>query len=299
VPTIPSRHQLRAALFSARLIDPSGSPLDNLRRSYHTVPSGGLISSEDARMGEELLIGYGLATCEAGTIRTLPHLRSVAMMDDPEASKLLFHLMFESDPPPWLAACTADDTVATELIPDADLNAMSGVLTPEEREELLLNLGRKFQQENNEQVGNLAEEYLEQALKEELSAERRADLADQVCRVSLDSDQLGYDLTAPRLDGSTRRIEAKGTRSTGSIAVFFLSRNEANTGARDPDWALVVCRVQDAEVETLGWMPYADLEPHIPADRGPHSQWQSVKIRMPVEQVKPGLPPVRSSNGVK
>jgi hypothetical protein len=76
-------------------------------------------------------------------------------------------------------------------------------------------MGRRFSDADARRTGDLAEAHVTKACRAQLSGAGRDDLAALVRRVSLTSDQLGYDVTAPRLDGSTRRLEVKGTRMSG------------------------------------------------------------------------------------
>src|SRR5688500_16852398 len=86
---------------------------------------------------------------------------------------------------------------------------------PSEYSQNLLAMGRRFSDADAKRTGDLAEAHVTEACRAQLIEAGRDDLAARVRRVSLTSDQLGYDITAPRLDDSTRRIEVKGTRAPG------------------------------------------------------------------------------------
>jgi hypothetical protein len=83
----------------------------------------------------------------------------------------------------------------------------------------------------------------------------------------------------------------KATTST-TEAVVYLSRAEADTGQRFPDWALVVCTVHDVAARTgelLGWCQRSDLEDLLPVDvLG--GRWQSAAIEVGWLAMQPGLP---------
>ena len=113
--------------------------------------------------------------------------------------------------------------------------------------------------------------------------------------VSLETDQAGYDVSAPRLAGSPRLLEVKATGNTVADNVeVYLSRNEARTGLRLPDWFLVVCSVDDVERRTgevLGWIDAAELEDRFPRDVE-FGRWESAAIEIRTAELVPGLPPV-------
>ncbi len=172
-----------------------------------------------------------------------------------------------------------------QLVPDAA-----------RREELLLALARRFDDAQQRLIGDIGEEVVMDAARAELRAMGRPDLAREVRRVSLLSDQLGYDISAPRVAGATRLLEVKATAhcATPSSLTIHLSRNEANTGAAVPDWALVACVVDDIDqrrghiVGSCTANLIADL---LPID-GLVSRWDHASIEVPLERLSPGLPGV-------
>lgn len=116
--------------------------------------------------------------------------------------------------------------------------------------------------------------------KAELADAGRPDLIDQVRRLSLRSDQLGYDVTAPRLDGTTRRMECKGSRLSGPEFRFFLSRGEAERALADPRWSLVACRIDHRDACTvIGWCEGSTVVGLLPDD-SESARWQSVEINV-------------------
>ena len=129
--------------------------------------------------------------------------------------------------------------------------------------------------------------------KEQLADLGHPQLAAQVRQVSLRSDALGYDVTAPRTIGNGRLFEVKSSIHAGPDITFYLSRNEITTGCKYPDdWFLICCRVNDVAARTgeiLGWCGPGALEPHSPSDRGAGA-WQSVQITLSETELAPGLP---------
>jgi len=112
--------------------------------------------------------------------------------------------------------------------------------------------------------------------------------------LSLESDQLGYDVSAPRVVGANRLIEVKATTALHDETVsVHLSRNEAETGLRYRDWALVVCLVTDSvrrEGEIVGWQMATALAPALPVD-STAGRWEVATLLMNVADLLPGLPP--------
>ena len=107
-----------------------------------------------------------------------------------------------------------------------------------------------------------------------------------VRHLSLESDQLGYDVSAPRIGGPSRLIEVKATTVPAETIAVYLSRNEAETGLRYPDWSLVVCSVTDAggarEGEIVVGKPLLRCRIHSQSNRRdsvgsrPRSRWRSL-----------------------
>jgi len=83
------------------------------------------------------------------------------------------------------------------------------------------------------EVGEIGEDIVTGAARSELLDLGHADLARAVRRVSLISDQLGYDVVAPRVGGPNRLLEVKATTGPHDDPIrIHLSRNEAAVGAR-------------------------------------------------------------------
>jgi hypothetical protein len=130
------------------------------------------------------------------------------------------------------------------------------------------------------------------ACREELRGLGEHWAAERVRSVSEISDELGYDVVAPRLDGRLRRLEVKTTRSAAEIATVFVTRNELETGVADPNWQLVVVRShRDRGHTILGHVGGEELAASMPEDRGEVGRWQVARVRMRVADLAPGLPP--------
>jgi hypothetical protein len=289
---LPSAHQLRSALRCGRLVGEDGVTIAEARESYRLVPNGGLYRSEDLLSGQWLLIESGLLREDAGRLIPCRGMREVANASDRDGCEAILAALVARQIPLWLLAATAEGVVADELIPDDEGKRLDEILDLATRDALLLQLGRTFSDTERAETGAIAEEFVVAACRNQLNDLGAADLADNVRRLSEVSDQLGYDVSAPRLDHSTRRIEVKGTRGEGTVITFFLSRNEAERGRLDRDWSLVACRISVNDgVELVGRVSGADLEPYLPEDLRPDSKWQSVRVQMPESAFTRGLPP--------
>jgi hypothetical protein len=170
-----------------------------------------------------------------------------------------------------------------ELVPDAA-----------RREELLLALRRRFSDTHQRAIGAVGEELVIAAARHELITLGHPDLARAVRRVSLLSDQLGYDVTAPRISGPRRLLEVKATviEPTSDDVLIHLSRNEANIGAATGDWSLVICVVEDVEERRgrlLGWCSASTFAALLPTDSRT-GRWEQAAIKLPVAGLVAGLP---------
>jgi hypothetical protein len=259
---------------------------ETARAAYVHQPTDGIFTVNDLIAGERLLLAAGLIQREGDDLSPT---RPIGHLDVEE----LLAAYLACRRPIWLEAAAAEGELAAELIPADAGRTLEGALPdPEVREALLMALAQTFSDEERRRIGDTAERAVVADLRAQLSALGREDLAGSVRRVSELSDQLGYDVTAPYLNGAgKRRIEVKGTTTLGQVVSFHLSRNEANVAVRDPDWYLVLCRVDGDDAEIVGWTTGQALEPMLPTDSA-FGRWDSAAIRTDVGMFVPGLPPV-------
>jgi hypothetical protein len=254
------------------------------------VPFHGIYRRGDLVAGEAVLIRAGLLELKAGVLIPAEGLAEVSRAGDSDGVEVLVITLLASERPAWLLAATAEDDFASELVPDREMEVIEKTLDPDRRELLLLGIGQRYSAESQEKTGALAEDFVVDRCRKELVDAGESDLAEQVQQVSSISDQLGYDITAPRPGASTRRIECKGTKA--AIPRIYLSRNEAKRALCDPDWYLVVCTLdKDDNTDLSGWCPGAELEQFLPVNQG-GGQWASVEIPIPEGLLRPGLPPI-------
>ena len=252
--------------------------------SYWRYATGGLFPPADLEHGERLLVDCGLVVEHHGVLHPSPDLLELlgGTVDDALSAMALRALAFagtgrgEAHP-------GSDDTTLAELVPD-----------PTRREELLIALRSRWDDVHRQEIGAIGEEVVATTARGELETLGHPDLARRVRRVSLESDQLGYDVSAPRVTGPPRLFEVKATTiEEPEQFTVHLSRNEAEVGLRYPeDWALVTCRVSniaDRQGVVVGWCTAKALAPMLPADTI-DARWESAEVRISLDLLEPDLP---------
>ena len=280
-------------MLAAGVLDVAGNTAEGLAASYAKLPTGGLFRASDLQGGHQLLLRADLVSLDGDKHRPTPTLSRICELPLDVAVEVLLSQLLLAEPPLWLYAAVVDDEVRWENVPEADQEALTRLLDDAARREaLLLTLGRTLDARLLAEIGARGEEHVVQACKAHLDAQGRPDLAAGVQRVSLTSDQLGYDVTSPDTAGRRHRLEVKTTSSASIGQVeFFLSRNEAIVGERDPAWSLVaVRRDPDDSLEIVGWCRGVTLVPLLPKDLSPRGRWTSVRMSVPTTDFTPGLP---------
>jgi hypothetical protein len=275
----------RAAVHVAAVIDKGGSRVVDADESYWRRATGGLYAPPDLRLGQRLLIDVGLVEERDGMLYPTPQLQQlVERADDDSAAALAL----------WAAEKAVDPALTSPS--EAALSATLEELVddPGRREQMLIALGQRFEDAHQRLVGEIGEELVLTAARAELQGLGYPALAARVRRLSLETDQAGYDITAPRIIGSSRLLEVKATTATAGAEIsIHLSRNEFKTGLRYSDWSLVICRVTDVPTragEIIGWSTAAALGGLTPTD-SEHGQWESALLTLDISSLLPGLPP--------
>lgn len=282
VGVLPAEHLLRAALRAGQLIDELGSSVERARTSYSLYASDALYPPSDLRSGEELLLAVGLLIDDAGTLHLTEQLRQLTRLDSPSEAicgivdRVVDRAMREDGP--WSSSLERLEHFIAEQVVD-----------PGRREARLLDLATKYDNAALMLVGAAGEEYVAQLAEAQLRDIGRFDLADQVRRVSLISDSLGYDLVVPRPDGRLR-IEVK-TSSIDDPEVFrfTISRNEAEWGLKDADWRMVACIFRDGNVDVVGHCRAARILKYLPTD-SEGGRWRDVQVMFPRLALEQGMP---------
>lgn len=252
----PSEHELRAALWQARLLDASGSTGEDLQLAHRLTATEGRFPAASLEDAQRSLLDLGLVVATEGKHQLSDALAVIVALDDPDALALLRRY--------W-------------------------------EHQLQLESGAQGSSDQRELIGSVGEELVAQLAQAELQRVGRSDLAQQVQRVSLVDDGLGYDVQAPTLHGTSRMMEVKSSsaKSTGSFG-FFLSRNEHDVGVNNPTaWSLVACIVGEGlvvdDAHLLGWAPASALRLYLPEDG--NGRWTEAFVRLPQAVFTPGLPP--------
>lgn len=278
---LPTRHAVLAALHVASLIDETGSLVVDARESYWRRAAGGTFGPPDFRLGEQLLLDCGLVERRENRLW--------------RGTELVLLLEASADD-----AVSAVCVRAVDRLPAGEQrNAFAGLADvlpdPTRREELLAALGRRFDDRLRRQIGEFGERIVADGLRYQLSVLRHPDLARAVRHVSLETDQAGYDISAPRIGGGTRLIEVKATTELGDPLGFFISRNEYETSQKQRNWFLVVCEItslEEREGRVVGWLPAVTLPEIVPLD-STAGRWESARINVrptTLSRACPGLP---------
>lgn len=151
-------------------------------------------------------------------------------------------------------------------------------------------LGQQSDADQRIETGLLGELEIVRLCRQGLNELGKFDLSNQVQQVSILDDSLGFDVLAPTLHDRFRHLEVKTSQTQPmSTFEFFLSRNEFDTGRRDPDWALVACRRVENSISVLGWCRAQSLYPYVPQDG--NGRWTEARLRLPVAALFNGIPP--------
>lgn len=277
---LPSRHIAQAAMHVASIIDAGGSSTGDAQESYWHRATGGRYPPMDLALGQRLLIDLGLVIERDAVLHPTDALAELLDGTAEDALAALTARLAENVPD---LAARLDPRTLSDLILDPDL-----------RDELLLQLAQRVDEGRAAAVGAAGERLVVAEARRELEQLDRPDLAREVRRVSLTSDQLGYDVRAPRLEGQPRRLEVKATvgdEQSHDVRIF-LSRNEAETGRRLVGWSLVVCHITHLDTTAgtvLGWWPYSELAERLPRDAG-GGRWAQAELTLAVADARPGLP---------
>lgn len=278
---LPSDHVIGAAAHVGALLDSPSSPVTDARESYWRRSLGGTFGPSDLRLGEELLLDIGLVKRIDGDLYTTLALRSLLEGNSEGLAAAIATRVLGGEPPP-----SPEEEISKrleDLVPD-----------PQRREDLLAELGQRFDDSRRVAIGTAGERIVVEAARSELADLGYPELARDVRHLSVETDAAGYDVSAPRLSGSSRLLEVKSTVvEHAERMTIHLSRNESNTGADYGIWAMVACLVTDLESDKgriLGWIPHRALEPALPID-SPHGRWESVAIELQLDTLYPGLPP--------
>jgi hypothetical protein len=278
---LPTEHAIRSAVIVATIIGTEGAPIGLVKESYWRRAGGGQQSPHDLENGQDLLTSCGLVVLDGDWLMPTIESHSLIDADVDDAAVIL---------------CSR--ALSRRLVVDSGspgLQAELNNLVPDEwrRQHLLDGLMAKFDDMQQRLVGSIGEELVMEAAQSQLRAIGRHDLAQRVQQVSMHNDCVGFDIAAPRLDGSVRLLEVKSTTASGPRAFVYVSRNEFEVSQTNQgDWSLVVCKVTDMaarEGTVIGWCSSTGLADQAPVDVAP-GRWESMKIELATADLIPSLP---------
>lgn len=294
-----NRRKLRAALWILKIIGQEGCSVHTLRSSWAILPVAGQVDIDEFEATFLALAQGGFILQSGDHLMPDIGLQAIASNSGADLEELLYSEIISRAHPLWLRTSTNDGYaafVSSELVPDDVARGLESIIPdPVRREAFLLTRARKVRTDEMLALGEAAEVAAFEALFAELVRCGEQALASMVCRVSLISDELGYDITAPRLDGSPRRIEVKGVKRYGAVVSVVVTANEMTIGCSDPDWYLLVVEVREYPT-VIGWVDARTLEPLLPTNPGEGGRWLSARLKFPVKALVEGLPPVVGSN---
>ena len=263
--------------------------LAQLRASYRAVATGAVHDHESLARGEDLLRGLGLIE---GGDEELSAASSLFGESSPGGviAKDIGLRWFLNSWQPWIANAVDNNQILDEFIPEATVSWLRQIFPDVmEREASLLAAGRRWDAERAAEIGQIGEDYVVNQCKKTLQDAGVGHLASQVRRVSLISDQLGYDISSPTVTGDIVQLEVK--TFTGPLVHCFLSRNEFQTGSAYQSWRVIFCQMQlDGTVQLAGWCSAKELATLLPQDAHDGGRWSTAELWIPRSVLKAGLP---------
>ena len=147
---------------------------------------------------------------------------------------------------------------------------------------------RKFDHERLIEIGSIGEDFVVGELRRLLSAENSR----RIRHISLEDDSAGYDVVTPSvtLSDQVQLLEVKTSVRPGSIFSCFVSRNEFRVGCNNSNWSLVCVRLIDSKPTLLGHINLNLIRNNFPVDQEPSIRWESSRVQIPLEVLRPGLP---------
>ena len=256
-----SDYVANCATLAMSVIDSNGSLVDNVNNSYKRLSTNGIYTSNELVIGGRLLIDVGLVVEENNFL----HLSSLAKSLRDGEEKHLKAVIFAS---------------AQRLIEN-------------ESKFLAKNLDSVFSPTSNipksqtinhavlEKIGAVGEEIVLQNIRSIFLNKNRSDLARLVKRVSLISDEFGYDIEVVTPGGTSLKIEVKSSVEMPKDKVeFFITRHESVVSCTSQNWYLIFCFVSDVERsagEVIGWVDNSTLVKAWPVDSA-FSSWKLAEI---------------------
>ena len=256
-----SDYVANCATLAMSVIDSNGSLVDNVNNSYKRLSTNGIFTSNELVIGGRLLIDVGLVVEENNFL----HLSSLAKSLRDGEEKHLKAVIFASaqrlieNESKFLAKNSDSVFLPTSNIPKSQ-TINHAVL---------------------EKIGAVGEEIVLQNIRSIFLNKNRSDLARLVKRVSLISDEFGYDIEVVTPGGTSLKIEVKSSVEMPKDKVeFFITRHESVVSCNSQNWYLIFCFVSDVERsagEVIGWVDNSTLVKAWPVDSA-FSSWKLAEI---------------------
>ena len=256
-----SDYVANCATSAMSVIDVSGSPSEKVNFSYSRLSTNGVFTSSELVVGGRLLIDIGLVIEENNFL----YLSSLAKsLRDGEEEHLK-----------GVISASAQRLIENESKFLA--KNVASVFSPAS------NIP-KYQTINHavlEKIGAVGEEIVLQTIRSIFLNKNRSDLARLVKRVSLISDEFGYDIEVITPGGTSLKIEVKSSVEVPKDKVeFFITRHESVVSCNSKNWYLIFCFVSDVEKsagEVIGWIDNSTLVKAWPVDTA-FSSWKLAEI---------------------
>ena len=256
-----SEYVANCATLAMSVIDLEGSRVDDINQSYTKLSTNGVFTSSELALGGRLLIDVGLVVEENNFL----YLSNVAKSLRDGEEKHLREIIFAS-------AQRLLENKSKFLSENSD-----SVFSPTSN----IPKSQTINQAVLEKIGAAGEEIVLQTIRSIFLNKNRPDLARLAKRVSLISDEFGYDIEVVTPNGTSLKIEVKSSVEKPKDKVeFFITRHESVVSCNSQNWYLIFCFVSDVERsagEVIGWIDNSTLFDAWPVDSA-FSGWKLAEI---------------------
>lgn len=256
-----SEYVANCATLAMSVIDLKGSLVDSVNHSYTKLSTNGVFTSSELALGGRLLIDVGLVVEENNFLYLSNVAKSLRDGEEDHLKKVIL-----------ISAKRLSENESKFSVKDAD-----SVFSP-------INNIPKLQTLNHavlEKIGAAGEEFVLQTIRSIFLNINRPDLARLARRVSLISDEFGYDIEVMTPSGIGLNIEVKSSVEMPKDRVeFFMTRHESIVSRNLQNWYLVSCYLADVERpagEIIGWIDSSILVDVWPIDSAV-SYWKLSQI---------------------
>lgn len=256
-----SEYVANCATLAMSVIDLKGSLVDNVNHSYTKLSTNGVFTSSELALGGRLLIDVGLVVEENNFLYLSNVAKSLRIGEENHLKKVILN-----------SAKRLLENESKFSVKDAD-----SVFSP-------INNIPKLQTLNHavlEKIGAAGEEFVLQTIRSIFLNVNRPDLVRLARRVSLISDEFGYDIEVTTPSGIGLNIEVKSSVEMPKDRVeFFMTRHESMVSRNLQNWYLVSCYLADIERpagEIIGWIDSSILVDVWPFDSAV-SYWKLSQI---------------------